>query len=260
MTIRTLVIDDEPLARRGILRLLRKDPETEVIDECADGESAVSAVLSKKPDLVFLDVQMPEMDGFQVIRQIGPERMPVTVVVTAFDRYALLAFDANAIDYLVKPLGLGRFEKALARAKERIAERSQSNATKRIIATLEQIQRRDDYFERLPVSENGRILFIKTEQIDWIEANGNYARLHVGARTLEIRETLSTLEERLNPRRFLRIHRSTIVNVHAIKEMQPWFHGYHLVLLQNGQELRLSRYKGQIAQRLGLPVRGGKLG
>lgn len=255
MTIRAAIVDDEPLARRGILRFLKNDSELEVIAECGDGQFAVSTILTKKPELVFLDVQMPEVDGFEVVRRIGAERMPLTIFVTAFDRYAIRAFEANAIDYLLKPVGLERFTKALTRAKKRIAEKSNTETAQRMIATLEEIKRLDEYLERLPVSENGRILFVKAKEIDWIEANGNYARLHVGQRTHEVRETLSTLERKLNPRNFLRIHRSTIVNVHLIKEIQPWFHGYHLVVLQNGQELRMSRYQDEVAKRLGLPSR-----
>lgn len=252
MRIRAVIVDDEPLARRGILRFLKNHSELEVVAECGDGQSAVGAILAKKPDLAFLDVQMPEMNGFEVVSCVGPEKMPLTIFVTAFDRYAIRAFDANAIDYLLKPVSAGRFTKALARAKERIAEKSRHETAQRMIATLEEIKRQEEYLERLPVSENGRIVFVKTREIGWIEASGNYAQLHVGPRTYEIRETLNTLERKLSPRDFLRIHRSTIVNVHLIKEIQPWFHGYHLVRLQNGKELRLSRYQGEIAKRLGL--------
>jgi two-component system, LytTR family, response regulator len=252
MKIRALIVDDEPLGRRGVLRFLRDDPEIDVVAQCSDGQAAVDAILARNPDLVFLDIQMPEMDGFEVVRRVGPQNMPVTIFVTAYDRYAVRAFDANAIDYLLKPVGQARFERALARAKERIAESSNEDVAERIVATLKQINRQDKYLDRLPVSENGRILFVKTKEIDWIEANGNYARLHVGARTHEIRETLNSLERKLDPRDFLRIHRSTVVNVHLIKEIQPWFHGYHLVLLQNGRELRMSRYQNEIAKRLGL--------
>jgi two-component system, LytTR family, response regulator len=252
MKIRALIVDDEPLGRRGVLRFLRNDPEIEVVAQCSDGQAAVDAILARNPDLVFLDIQMPEMDGFEVVRRVGPQNMPVTIFVTAYDRYAVRAFDANAIDYLLKPVGQARFQRALARAKERIAESSNEDVAERIVATLKQINRQDKYLDRLPVSENGRILFVKTKEIDWIEANGNYARLHVGARTHEIRETLNSLERKLDPRDFLRIHRSTVVNVHLIKEIQPWFHGYHLVLLQNGRELRMSRYQNEIAKRLGL--------
>ena len=255
MTIRALIIDDEPLGRRGLLRFLKNDPEVEVVGECADGKSAVATILGKKPDLVFLDVQMPEMDGLGVVRVVGISRMPVTIFVTAYDRYALRAFEVNAIDYLLKPVGQERFSDALTRAKRRIAEKSQCDLNQNIKAMLERL-RGKEYVEHLPVPQNGRIVLVRTKEIDWIEANGNYARLHVGVRTHEIRETLNALERKLDPREFLRIHRSTIVNVRAIKEMHPWFHGYHLVLLQNGQELRMSRYQNKIAQRLGLCSRG----
>jgi two-component system, LytTR family, response regulator len=250
MTIRAVIIDDEPLARRGLLRFLKNDPEVELVAECADGESAVSTILSKKPDLVFLDVQMPEMDGLDVVRTVGISRMPMTIFVTAYDRYALKAFEVNAVDYLLKPVGRERFTEALTRAKRRVAEKSQSDLNQNIKAMLERL-RGNEYVEHLSVQQNGRIVLVRTKEIDWIEADGNYVRLHVGARTHEIRETLNALERKLNPRDFLRIHRSTIVNVRAIKEMQPWFHGYHLVVLQNGQELRMSRYQNKLARRLG---------
>src|SRR5437660_6658051 len=190
MKIRALIVDDEPLGRQGVLRFLQTDPEVEVVAQCGDGQSAVGAILTRKPNLVFLDIQMPEIDGFEVVRRVGPEKMPATIFVTAYDRYALRAFEANAIDYLLKPVGQARFEKALARAKERMAESSREDVAERIVATLEQIKRQDKYLDRLPVSENGRILFVKTKEIDWIEANGNYPRLHVGARTHEMRQTL----------------------------------------------------------------------
>jgi two-component system LytT family response regulator len=244
--IRALIVDDEPLARRSVRRFLRNHGDIQVSGECGDGQAAVASILSDRPDLVFLDVQMPEMDGFAVVDRVGAERMPVTIFVTAYDRYALRAFDANALDYLLKPFGKERFERALARARERIAGDSNSAAVERILRA----QR--DYLERLPVAENGRIVFVNVRDIHWIEAAGNYARLHVGTHSHEMRETLSNLERKLNPKDFLRIHRSTIVNLHRIKEVQPWFHGYHLVLLDNGQELRMSRYQQEVAERLGL--------
>ncbi|MGD0124661.1 MAG: LytTR family DNA-binding domain-containing protein [Terriglobia bacterium] len=252
MTLRALIVDDEPLARRCVGRFLKNDPEVMVVAECGDGETAVNSIRAGKPDLVFLDIEMPEMDGFEVVRQVSPERMPATIFVTAYDRYALRAFDINATDYLLKPVERGRFERALVRAKERIAARLPHEVNQRVMAALEQVKRQDEYLERLPVAENGRILLVKTIEIDWVEAEGNYARLHVGPRTYEIRETLTTLDQRLNPRDFLRIHRSTIVNVHRIREIQPWFHGYHVVLLENGQQLRMSRYKDAVAKQLGI--------
>jgi two-component system, LytTR family, response regulator len=250
--IRALVVDDEPLARKCVRRFLQNNAEVVVVAECGDGESAVAAILAKKPDLVFLDVQMPEMDGFAVVRAVGVDRMPAIIFVTAYDRYALRAFDANALDFLLKPFGQERFERALARARKRIVGNSSHDEARRILAVLEQGQINQGYGERLPIAENGRILFVNTKDIDWIEAEGNYALLHVGSRGHELRETLTNLERKLNPRDFLRIHRSAIVNVHSIKEIRPWFRGYHLVVLQNGKELRMSRYQRDVAKRLGM--------
>jgi len=252
MSIRALVVDDEPLARRAIRRFLGKHVGVDVIGECGDGESAVSAIRERKPDLVFLDVQMPEMDGFQVLSEVGANEMPVTIFVTAYDRYALRAFDANAIDYLLKPIGKERFERALTRAKHRIAGQVNSDEVRRIISRLERLAAVRTYLDRLSIPKNGRVLFVATKDIDWIEAEGNYVRLHVGNRDYEFRETLAALEEKLNPSEFLRIHRSTIVNIHRIKEIQAWFHGHHRVLLENGTELRMSRYQREIAKKLGL--------
>ncbi|HXX17267.1 MAG TPA: LytTR family DNA-binding domain-containing protein [Candidatus Eremiobacteraceae bacterium] len=252
MTIRALIVDDEPLARRSIRRFLDKGSGVEIIDQCGDGNSAVEAIRTQKPDLVFLDVQMPEKTGLDVIREIGPDAMPVTVFVTAYDRYAIRAFDANAIDYLLKPFAKQRFDMALKRAKERIAGRMNLNDLRAILASLECDQTQSAYLDRLTASENGRILLINVKDIDWIGTSGNYAHVYSGSRKYEIRQTLTSLEEKLNPRDFLRIHRSTIVNIRRIREIQPWFHGYHLIILQNGQELRMSRYQRDVAKRLGI--------
>jgi two-component system, LytTR family, response regulator len=251
MSIRALVVDDEPLARRAIRRLLGKHDGMDVIGECGDGESAVTEIRERKPDLVFLDVQMPEMNGFQVLRELGADEIPVTIFVTAYDRYALRAFEVNAIDYLLKPIGKERFERALTRAKQRIAGKLNYDEVHRIISRLDRLAAQT-YPNRLAISKNGRVLFVATKDIDWIEAEGNYVRLHVGNREHELRETLAGLEERLNPAEFLRIHRSTIVNIQRIKEIQAWFHGHHRVLLEDGTELRLSRYQREIARKLGL--------
>ncbi|MBV9341436.1 MAG: response regulator, partial [Acidobacteria bacterium] len=166
MTLRALIIDDEPLARRGLSRFLKYDSEVELIGECADGESAVATILGKKPDLVFLDVQMPEMDGFSVVRTVGISRMPVTIFVTAYDRYALRAFEVDAVDYLLKPVGQERFTHALTRAKRRIAEKSHCDLNRNIKAMLERL-RGNEYLDRLSVPHNGRILLVRTEEIDW---------------------------------------------------------------------------------------------
>ena len=250
MKIRALIVDDEPLARRRIRRFLDRNGSVDVIGECGDGMSAISAICDKKPDLVFLDVQMPEMTGFDVIRKVGPEQMPVTIFVTAYDRYALRAFDANAIDYLLKPFGHERLDRALKRAQERMAGRLNVRDLQTVLATWE--TQKPKYLERLTVAENGRILLIEAKEIDWIGACGNYAQIHAGHRTYEIRQTLVALEGRLDPREFARIHRSTIVNIRRIREIQPWFRGHHLVILHNGQELRMSRYQREVAERLGI--------
>lgn len=248
----TLIVDDEPLARDGLRLLLSRDAEVSAIHEAKDGREAVAAIRERGPDLVFLDVQMPEMDGFQVVREVGVDAMPVTIFVTAHDHYALQAFDANAIDYLLKPFGRDRFTRALTRAKQQIDGKLDRNELHKAISSLERLTVATKYLDRLAIPKNGRITFVATKDIDWIEAEGNYVRLHLGDREHELRESLTELEKKLSSSTFLRIHRSTIVNIYRIKEIQPWFHGYHRVLLDNGTELRMSRYQREIAGQLGL--------
>jgi two-component system LytT family response regulator len=175
--------------------------------------------------------------------------VPATIFVPAYDQYALVAFDANALDYLLKPFGKARFDRALNRARERLSGPLGREILRRLLQTME---RQKAYIDSVPVTENGRIVFIKTRDMHWIESAGNYARLHLASGHRDIRETLTSLEGKLNPKEFVRIHRSIIVNLHYVKEVHPWFHGYHLVLLENGQELRMSRYQKEVAQRLGL--------
>jgi two-component system, LytTR family, response regulator len=247
--IRAIIVDDETLARRGISRLLKGHDDITVVSECADGTSAVAAIIAHAPDLVFLDVQMPEMTGFDVVAAVGEEHMPATIFVTAHDRYAIDAFEANAVDYLLKPFGRERFDKAVSRARSRLA--GQSNGTAgQLVQLLKQVRAQPAYADRVPVALNDRVVFVRAQDIDWIEADGNYARLYAGARVFEIRETLTALERSLDPRRFLRIHRSTIVNADRIIEVRPWFHGHHIVVLANGKELRLSRYQRESVERL----------
>jgi two-component system, LytTR family, response regulator len=250
--IRALIVDDEPLARRSVRRLLNGNADVEVIGECGDGESAVVAIAEKGPDLVFLDVQMPEMSGLEVVERVGPDAMPVTVFVTAYDDYAVTAFDANAIDYLLKPFGKERFARALARAKERIASKLKVDDLRLALASVERVATAESYADRVTAVANGRILFIDVDAIGWIGADGNYVQVHAGTRTYEIRETLSNLEKKLNPRYFARIHRSTIVNIRRIKEIQPWFRGHHVVILETGEQLRMSRYQREAGRQLGI--------
>jgi two-component system LytT family response regulator len=252
MSISALIADDESLARESIRRFLRHHPDIEVLQECSDGQSAAVAILEQQPQLVFLDIQMPELDGFGVVARVGVEQMPATIFVTAYDQYALAAFDINALDYLLKPFGRARFDRALARARERLASRQDRELMQSLLESVAKAAVQPSYVDRLPINRNGRIIFVKTADIQWIESAGNSAVLHLASAHYAIRESLSALEQSLNPKEFVRIHRSTIVNLHYVKEVQPWFHGYHLVLLENGQELRLSRYQRQIAERLGI--------
>lgn len=250
MTLRALVVDDEPLARKALLRLLKNEPDINVIGQCDDGESAVETIRRTNPDLVFLDVQMPEMDGFRVVETVGAERMPVTIFVTAYDRYALDAFDANAVDYLLKPFAADRLARALRRARDRCLGRQDKEAALRLFSLLDRTRSQGDYAQRLAVSVRGRILFVSVADIDWIGAEGNYARLHVLRKLYDVRETMQALMDKLDPRDFVRIHRSSIVNVHRIREIRPWFQGSHIVLLQSGEELRMSRYQREAVERL----------
>ncbi|MGA8087710.1 MAG: LytTR family DNA-binding domain-containing protein [Terracidiphilus sp.] len=247
--MRALIVDDEPLARTALLRLLKRERDITIVGQCGDGESAVDAIRQASPDLVFLDVQMPEMDGFQVAEAIGAERMPVTIFITAFDRYAIRAFDSNAVDYLLKPFAPDRLARALTRARERCLGRQDKDAAQRLFALLD-TRLQSDYAQRLTVAHGGRIIFVPVADIDWIQAEGNYARLHVSRKIFDVRETLQALMEKLDPREFIRIHRSTIVNVRRIREVQPWFQGSHIVVLQSGEELRMSRYQRDAVDRL----------
>jgi two-component system, LytTR family, response regulator len=249
MTLRALIVDDEALARTALVRLLKRERDVSLIGQCDDGESAVQTIRQAQPDIVFLDVQMPEMDGFQVVAAIGAERMPVTIFVTAFDRYAIRAFDANAVDYLLKPFAPDRLARALARARERCLGKQDKEAAQRLFSLLDS-RLQSDYAQRLAVATGGRIVFVPVADIDWIEAEGNYARLHVSRKAFDVRETLQALMEKLDPREFIRIHRSTIVNARRIREVQPWFQGSHIVVLQSGEELRMSRYQRDAVDRL----------
>lgn len=251
MPVRVLIVDDEPLTRRSIRRLLASSGDIEIIGECGDGESAIAAISTQRPDLVFLDVEMPELSGLDVVERVGPDAMPVTVFVTAYDRYAVEAFDVEAVDYVLKPFGKERFARALGRARDRIAGKLNLGDMRRALAALGEPQR-GRYVERLVVEHGGRRLLIAVEDIVWLGADGNYVQLRAADRTYAIRDTLASLEAKLDPNHFARIHRSTIVNVRRIREIQPWLQGHHLVILDTGEQLRMSRYQRAAARQLGL--------
>lgn len=258
MSIATLVVDDEPIARRAIVRLLRERHDIELLGECGDGASAVAAIRRHSPDLVFLDIQMPEMDGIAVVEQIGAERMPATIFVTAHEQYAVRAFEANAVDYLVKPFSRERFAVTLQRAQARLAAAaaSEAGAATRILQALDELRQHAAYLQRLPVRVDERIVFVDVEDIVWIKANRNTVQLHLADRSHELRETMAVLATRLDPRQFARIHRSAIVNVRRVKTIHPWFNGHHVVTLDTGQQLRMSRYQHETFLRLATAGRG----
>jgi two-component system LytT family response regulator len=251
VTITALVVDDEPIARHAIVRLLRDDPEMEMIGECGDGAAAVAAIRRHSPDLVFLDIQMPAMTGIDVIAQIGTERMPATVFVTAFEQHAVRAFEVNAVDYLVKPFSRDRFHLTLRRAKARLSRAGDAAQTAaHVLQALDELRHRNDWLERIPVRVDEHVVLVAVDDIVWIKANRNTAQLHVANRTYELRETMASLVARLNPRHFARVHRSAIVNVRRVKAIHPWFHGHHVVVMDTGQELRMSRYQHEAFMRL----------
>ena len=253
--IRTLVVDDETLARERVLTLLQQEVDIEVVGECSDGGQAVAAIQEQSPDLVFLDVQMPGCDGFEVLKHISPERMPTVIFVTAYDEYALRAFEVHALDYLLKPFGKDRFQQTLRHAREALEGRRAGDLGRRLLAMVHDIKPEPQRLERLVVKSGGRVFFLRTDDIDWIEAAGNYVRLHLGLESHLFRETMNRMETRLDGSRFARIHRSRIVNTERIKELQPWFNGDHAVVLRDGTRLTLSRlYKDKLQQRLGKGV------
>ena len=250
--IRTLIVDDEPLGRERIRTLLGGDPDIEIVGECSNGRQAVRAIEKLRPDLLFLDVQMPEMDGFAVLEAVAGDAMPVVIFVTAYDKYAVRAFEVHALDYLLKSFDRERFSSAVHRAKTEVAAGKDRKLDTRLVGLLEDLQARRRRLTRVVIRSGGRISFLRVEEVDWIEAADNYVRLHVGREAHLLRETMQSLAARLDPEKFLRIHRSTIVNLDRIKELQPLFHGDYTVLLRDGTELTLSRgYREKLQEHLG---------
>ena len=255
--IRALVVDDEPMARDRVLSLLQHEEDVEVVGECGDGTQAVTAIHNQAPDLVFLDVQMPGHNGFEVIEAVGADRMPTVIFVTAYDEYALRAFEVHALDYLLKPFGRDRFQQTLQHARAILERRRAGDLGRRLLALVNDIKTEPGptRLDRLVVKSGGRVFFLRTDQIDWIEAAGNYVRLHLGSEAHLLRETMNSIEARLNPELFFRIHRSHIVNIERIKELQPWFNGEYVVILRTGAKLTLSRgYREKLQDRIGRPI------
>lgn len=250
MKLRALIVDDEPLARERIRTLLREETDIEIAGECGDGPAAVAALRQLAPDLLFLDVQMPGMDGFEVLRALGRERLPVVVFVTAYDQHAVKAFEAHALDYLLKPFKPARFKETVRRAREHLANRDAGVVSKNLAALLGQAQPAREFISRIAVKTGERTVFVKTAQIDYVEAAGNYVVLHAGKDSHVVRETLAALEGQLDPKKFIRISRSTLVNADQIRELQPLFKGEHVVVLHNGRQLALTRGVRELQEAL----------
>jgi two-component system LytT family response regulator len=240
---------------------LASEPDVEIIAECANGIDAVSIIHEQLPDLVFLDVQMPGLDGFGVVEAVGSERMPTVIFVTAYDKYALRAFDIHALDYLLKPFDGERFSKALERARVQINQTSGEGINTRLLSLLADIKSgqsqienskaKPKYLERLVIKSAGRISFLSAEEVDWMEAADNYVELHAGREAHLVRDTMNALETKLDPAKFLRIRRSTIINIGCIKELKPLFRGEYVIILKNGKELTSSRrYRNNLGRLL----------
>ncbi len=248
-TLNVLIVDDEPLAREGVKELLAEVPDVRVVGECEDGTQAIEAIESQSPNLVCLDVQMPGIDGFGVIKEIGAERMPMVIFVTAYDEFAVKAFEVHALDYLLKPIDPDRFVMALERARAGIEHRTFALTTK-LMNLLEEMGGPHKYLERISIKNDGKVTFIKTRDVDWIEADGDYMCIYSAGKKQLIRGKIGELESKLNPSAFVRIHRSTIVNIEQIKELQPLFYGEYSLTLHNGKKLTVSRTYREKLQNL----------
>jgi two-component system, LytTR family, response regulator len=254
MTVRVIVADDEPIGRHRLVRLLQAEPDTDVVAACADGEEAVEAIREHAPDIVLLDIQMPNLDGFEVVAALGDAHQPVVIFVTAHDQYALRAFQVHAFDYLLKPVDQDRLREALARAVTTAARLPQPSPTRRILGLLEELNARERARgqERLVVRTPERAFFLRTETIDYIEAAGKFVHLHVGRTVHPLRESMAELEQELDSARFLRISRSVIVNLDRIQEIQPWFQGDYVLILTDGTKLTSTRgYRDNMRRLLG---------
>jgi two-component system, LytTR family, response regulator len=240
MTMRALIVDDEPLSRERIRMLLRAHPEVHIVDECGDGSSAVTLIHQLKPDVVFLDVQMPELDGFDVLEQINSAVMPAVIFVTAYDSYAIRAFDVNAVDYLLKPVDPARLTVALERARSGVGR---EGTTEQLLSAVEAFKR-PRYRTRVVVRDQKGAFFLPVEKIEWLEAADNYVRLHANGTSYLVRDTLKAMEATLDPERFVRVHRSAIVNLDRIDRVEPWSRGEYAILLRDGKRLTSSRAYG----------------
>lgn len=256
--IRVLIADDEPLARRALVRMLRDHSDVSVVAECGDGDTALAAIDQLQPDLVFLDIRMPGLNGLEIAGGLSRTFRGAIVFVTAHDAHALEAFDLNALDYLLKPFVPGRLAQALTRVRERTSHSLSIEALERLMEGIRDQEAQSRYLERIPANRNGRIHLVSVRSIERIEAMGNYAQIHARKESYEIRDTLQSLEKKLDPAQFVRIHRSMIINLDFVSEVQTWFRGGHQVVMKDGTEVRLSRYQTGAIEKLTGKQRNGR--
>ncbi len=250
--IRVLLVDDEPLARHRVRSLLTTEPDIELLGECDNGSEAVRRVVELRPDVLFLDVQMPGLDGFGVLHALRHAPLPFVVFVTAYDQFALRAFDVHALDYVLKPVSTERFRRVLARARSLLHDGAEAPERHRLVELLDELARRQTASDRMVLRTGGRLVFVRMAEIDWIEVAGNQVRVHSGGRVYESRETLSAIEARLDPSRLIRVNRASIVNLDRIVELQPWFQGDYLIVLRDGTRLTTgAAYRARVRELLG---------
>ncbi len=250
MTIRVLIADDKLPAREKIRRMLRQETDVEIIGECADGLEIIAFIEKQKPDLVFLEIQMPGLDGFEILRKIETDKLPFVIFVTESENFAVKAFEVGALDYLLVPFNKERLQTAVQKARQQIENRSNGSLDKLLRAFLDKLPDGKNYPDKIMLKTAKGVSFINTNEVDWVEAAGNYIKLHVKDSGHLLRETMNNIESKLNPDKFLRIHRSSLVNIDRIKELQPLFNGDYIVILQNDTELNLSRNYHDRLQRL----------
>lgn len=255
-SINALIVDDEPLAREYVRNLLKSDREIKIVGECGDGLSALRFIAENRPDLVFLDVQMPEMDGFALLKKLGAARLPAIIFTTAFEDYAVRAFEFHALDYLLKPFDAERFSQAVNFAKARLKDGEQhAQENTQITEMLKTADQNPKFLERLSIKQNGRIVFLKTSEIDLIKSDDKYVQIYAGGKSHLVRQTLSAMKSQLDSRVFVQIHRSAIVNTEKIKELQPMFNGEYTVVMESGAKISVSRnFKDDLFQILGNPL------
>jgi two-component system LytT family response regulator len=256
-TIKVVIVDDEPLAREYIRQLLKDDSQIEIIGEAGNGRAALAVIAAQKPDLIFLDVQMPEMDGLELLKKMDRKRLPAIIFTTAYEEYAIRAFEFHAFDYLLKPFDENRFRQSVEDAKNRYHNQTEREQEQnQVTELLKNVEKPPRYLERLLIKQNGRIVFLKTDDIYWLKADDKYVHIHFGKNNRHlVRQTLAALKSQLDPQRFAQIHRSAIINVERIKELQPMFGGEHSIVMEDDSELTLSRnFKNELFELLGNPL------